>query len=112
MDLGRALEIITALADGHNPYTGEVFEPDSVFQNPDTVRALYTAINFLSSRMKSGNKKRSLPENAGKIWEEEEMTQLISEFEGGMNIRDMATAHNRTTWGIRQKLVKLGKIQF
>lgn len=112
MDLNRTYEIISALAAGHNPYTGEVFTNDSVFQNPDTVRALYTVLELISIRIKTGNRKSSLPENAGKNWEEEEVFQLIKEFDQGMNIADMAKTHARTTWGVRQKLVKLGKIQY
>lgn len=112
MDLNRVREIISALADGHNPFTGEVFAEDSVFNNPETVRALYTALDLINSRVKSGNRKRNLPENAGKNWEDEEISQLIREFDKGMNINDIAETHSRTSWGIRQKLIKLGKIQY
>ncbi len=112
MDLKRAYEIISALADGHSPFTGEVFANDSVYQNSDTIRALYTAMEVLSAKIKSGDKKRALPENAGKPWEELEITKLEQEFDQGMNIYDIAAAHNRTSWAIRQRLIKQGKIQF
>ena len=112
MDLKRAYEIVSALADGHNPYTGEVFNQDSVFQNADTAMALYTAREVLSIRITNGDRSKDLPENAGKIWEEAEILKLENEFAQDMSISDIAKAHNRTTWAIRQKLVKQGKIPF
>lgn len=112
MELQRALEIISALADGHNPYTGEIFEKDSVFQNPDTVRALYTAMELLSSRLKSRDRKSRLPQNAGNKWEGEEDLQLAREFDSGMNIQEIAVNHGRTMPSIRQRLIKMGKIQY
>ena len=33
MDDGEAVEIIKALADGVDPFTGEVFPPESPYQN-------------------------------------------------------------------------------
>jgi len=43
MELDRAKEIIKALADGVDPYTGERFPADSPYQQADTVRALADA---------------------------------------------------------------------
>ena len=40
MQLDRAKEIIEALADGVDPYTGENFPADGPYQRADTVRAL------------------------------------------------------------------------
>ena len=47
MDDSKALAVVSALADGVNPYTGEVFEPDSPYQSADVVRALYIAVRAL-----------------------------------------------------------------
>lgn len=43
MEVVKALEIIRALADGIDPYTGEVYSANSPYQNAETVRALFTA---------------------------------------------------------------------
>ena len=40
MDDGEAVEIIKALAEGVDPFTGAIFPPDSPCQNEQTVRAL------------------------------------------------------------------------
>lgn len=52
MNLEKALEIIKVLADGIDPFTGEVFPPDSPYQNADMVRALHIAIDAMESEAK------------------------------------------------------------
>ena len=39
MELDRAKEILQALADGVDPYTGDRFPADGPYQRADTVRA-------------------------------------------------------------------------
>jgi hypothetical protein len=112
MDKTKALEILSALADGHNPYNGVVFDGDSVFQNPDTVRALHVAIDLIKVKLHNDRKRGSLPANAGKPWTEAETNQLIKEFESNTNLRVIANVHGRTSGAIRSKLIDLGKIQY
>lgn len=50
MELDRAKEIIQALADGVDPYTGERFPADGPYQRADTVRALYTILTGESGK--------------------------------------------------------------
>jgi LmbE family N-acetylglucosaminyl deacetylase len=47
MEINKALEIIKALSEEIDPHTGEIFPPDTPYQHPDTVRALYKAIDAL-----------------------------------------------------------------
>ncbi len=112
MDNQRAHEIISALADGHNPYTGEVFSHDSVFQNPETTRALFAAADALSAKIRTAERKKGLPKNAGNPWGQDETNQLVQEFDQGINIIEIAKTHERTVGSIRSKLVQLGKIQY
>jgi hypothetical protein len=51
MDDQQALAIVTALAHGANPQTGEVFEADSVYQSSDVIRALFVAQRALEARL-------------------------------------------------------------
>ncbi len=111
MDIPTALEIVNALADGINPYTGEIFPPDSPYQHPDTVRALYKAIQALERLKKRQSRQRNLPENAGKPWSEEEEQQLITGHDSGLSTQELATRHKRTKGAIRSRLVKLGRIE-
>ena len=43
MDQAQALAIVRSLANGVDPESGEVFTPDSAYQRPQVVRALYEA---------------------------------------------------------------------
>ena len=52
MDINCAKEIITALANGVNPMTGGILPSDSVCNEPDVIRALYTAAEALDTREK------------------------------------------------------------
>lgn len=111
MKISETLKIIRALADGINPFTGEIFQDDSPYQNPQMVRALYKAIEALESQEKREQKKKQLPENAGMPWYENEDSQLISEFDSGISLREIARKHKRTFGAIESHLVKLGKIE-
>lgn len=110
MEISKALEIIRALADGIDPYTGEVYSANSPYQNPETARALFTAINALERAQKRKNRKRVLPDRAGKTWDDEENSLLIKKFEEGIPISEIAVEHKRTEGAIRSRLEKLGKI--
>lgn len=112
MELARAIEIVEALMDGHDPYTGEVFEHSSVFQNADTVRALAIALDSMKAKPRQRDRQRIQPQNAGKPWTEEETARLVEAFDRGKNIDVLAEEHCRTHWAIRRRLISLDKIQY
>lgn len=150
MDAAQALRIVSALANGANPNTGEVFPPDSPYQSPNIIRALFLAVQALerSSRTadefgiaqtspklgnglphdgrqntpreyksgsKQGDKQGAKPAtaqlNAGKAWSADEDAQLITAFEAGHSLTDIAQRHGRTANGIRARLEKHGKLE-
>ena len=47
MEIGEALKIMRALADGVNPETGEVLTADAVYQYLPVVRALHRSVRAL-----------------------------------------------------------------
>lgn len=110
MELGKALEIIKALSDGTDPLTGEIFPPNSPFQHPNTVRALFKAIDALERMQERKKRQKSLPENAGNPWYEEEDKLLIDQFDKGVSVTELSRNHGRTKGAINSRLVKLGKI--
>lgn len=110
MELKRAIEIVQHLADGVNPYTGEVMEPDSIFQNPETVRALFTALEQLKKTESRNARFENLPGQSGKPWSAEEEAALVEEFDAGMDVASIAQKHGRTNWAIQARLLKLNKI--
>lgn len=48
------------------------------------------------------------PARAGAVWLEPELEQLRREFAGGVQLREMMAAHERTAWAILTKLQHLG----
>jgi hypothetical protein len=112
MDESKALTIVSALANGVNPLTGEIFTTDSPYQSPDIVRALYISVRALEFSAKRRLRARErLPGNAGKPWSEEEDHRLLSEFDRGCAVAELAQAHQRTQAGIQARLEKHGRLQ-
>lgn len=72
MEISEAIKVLQALANGVDPHTGEVFPPDSPYQNPQVIRALFLALRALEGRRENKQSKRNLPENAGKPWDASE----------------------------------------
>src|SRR6188508_907862 len=94
MDESKALAILSTLANGVNPLTGEVFPPESPYQTADVVRALFLASSLLESRAKPKPRNATtLPGNAGKPWTAEEDQKLLQEFDRGSPIATLALTH-------------------
>ena len=104
MNIDRAKEIVSALAEGIDPTTGEVLPEDSVYNKGEVVRALYTVLD----RLETVNPKRSLPKNAGKPWSADEDAKLRSCFESGMSKKELCAEFERTSGSISSRLVRLG----
>src|SRR5690242_18782134 len=107
MDEARALAIVSALAGGVNPLTGELFAVDSPYQSPDVIRALYSAVRALEAagrRRTRGSNGAS--NNAGKPWSEGEDRELLSAFDGGRPLAELAQQHGRTRGGIQARLIR------
>jgi hypothetical protein len=120
MDDQQALTIISALANGAHPVTGELFSADSPYQTPDVVRALFTAQRALEARQPGRSQRTSSAEsrassttstNAGKPWSNEEDKQLLAAFDADTSLADLARRHGRTINGVRARLEKHGRME-
>jgi len=112
MDEGKAHAIVAALANGVDPLTGKLFPADSPYQAPDIVRALYVAAQALDARSRTRvQPKPELPANAGKPWNEEEDRRLLTQFDSGLSIQELARSHGRTVAGIQARLERHGRLQ-
>ena len=109
METFEALLIIESLADGVDPFTGEVLPDNSPYQNAQTVRALFLARNALERLEARQRREEHLPENAGQPWRQIEDEQLTASFDEGMTIRQLAERHERTEGAIQSRLERLGK---
>ena len=110
MNTQEAAEILRALADGVDPFTGEIFPDDSPYQKPQVIRALFLALSVMEGVPKGRKVKRVLPENAVKPWEQAEDELLSTEFDAGTPVDEIARRHKRTEGAIRARLVRIGKI--
>ena len=106
MDIVRAKEIISALAEGVDPTTGEVLPYNSVCNKAEIVRAFYAVLRHLDEK----KPKKNLPANAGKPWTKEDEDLLIRLYQSGASKKDICKTLQRTTTGIAARLVHLGLI--
>ena len=108
MDTSKARELLSILADGIDPFTGEILQEDHVCNEPDMIRALHLAVQQLGNVKTSVT--RSRPENAGKPWSEEDDRILCEMFERGCKRKEMKEYFKRTGGAIIARLEHLGKI--
>ena len=106
MDIVRAKELLSALADGIAPFTGELLPQNHVCNQPEMIRAFHEVLNAVPSI----SKKKSLPRNAGKPWTDIEEEKLLDEFDSGMTTSAIAKEHGRSRGAIESRLADLGKI--
>ena len=110
MDAAQALAVVRSLANGIDPESGEVFPPESVYQRPQVVRALYSAAAALEHAEHTERRKAQLPQKTGEPWSEDEDRKLLAAFDAGRALQELASAHERTTVGVRARLVKYGRL--
>lgn len=113
----EARRIIDALANAVDPDTGEVLSMESVFNNPQVIRALFIAMHALDGSIateKRAKKKKLVnsvpPEKAGRPWSTEEDAELLADFDKGTPADSMAEKHGRTRVAIAARLVRLGRV--
>ena len=107
----EARKIIDALANGIDPETGEILPAQSTFNNPQVIRALFVAVKALDGAAKRAKRDSSLPGSAGSPWSEAEDKELLTTFDAGVPVKELAVKHGRTRGAIASRLVRLGKIK-
>ncbi len=101
MDINYALNLIENLADGIDPFTGEVLHPDCICNKAEIIRAFHCVLKFCEN-------KKDLPPNTGKPWTRPEEDALLSAYNSGISINKIASEHGRTRTAITSRLRKLG----
>jgi len=61
MNEARALSIVSTLANGVNPATGEIFPADSPYQSADVVRALFLVVRLMETRPSRNRERPTAP---------------------------------------------------
>jgi hypothetical protein len=110
MQSAQALAVVRSLANGVDPESGEVFPPESAYQRPQVVRALYQAATALERIDRFERRKAQMPAKTGEPWSEDEDRKLLAGFDAGRALQELAATHERTTGAIRARLLKYGRI--
>ena len=110
MDQSQALAMVRSLANGVDPESGEVFPPESAYQRPQIVRALYEAASALERIERFERRRAQMPAKTGEPWSEEEDRKLLAAFDAGRALQELASAHERTMGAVRARLLKYGRI--
>jgi hypothetical protein len=107
MDIQEALKVMRSLANGVDPQTGQAMQADSVYLQPQNIKALNRA---LAALVQLEQREMKRPTNAFRTWTRAEDAQVCEEVRTGMDFHEIAQAHNRTVPSIVARLIKLGKI--
>ena len=115
MDAIETRTIIKTLAQGVDPNTGEDFPPESPYNDPKIIRALFHVVDLawqpgrsklsLDERRKR-NIDRGLPRNAGLPWTDEDRSAAAEGFKGGKTIRELADSLERSLTAINAELIR------
>jgi len=106
----RARKILQALVQGVDPTTGADLEAGTVLQRADVLRALLAGVAALEQISARAQRRAQLPENVGLPWSDDEERTLVSEFQSGDSLSDIAAKHGRTLRAIEARLERLGLI--
>lgn len=105
----EAKSIIDALARGIDPATGEVITSDSIFNQPEVIRALFVASKALEKLAEREKREKTLPQNAGKAWTDSEDAELLAAYDDRLTVKELAIKHGRTEGAIESRLLRLGQ---
>ena len=104
----RARKILQALVEGVDPATGDELEAGTVLQRAEVLRALLAGVAALDQVSARAQRRALLPDNVGRNWSADEERMLITEFQAGDSLPDIATKHGRTLRAIEARLERLG----
>ena len=104
----RARKILQALVEGVDPTTGEELEAGTVLQRAEVLRALLAGVAALDQVSARAQRRALLPDNVGRNWSADEERTLVTEFQAGDSLPDIAAKHGRTLRAIEARLERLG----
>ena len=119
MEQEKAYSVIEALASGIDPMTGECFDADSPYNQPEVIRALFYILRNKPLRKKTKksleekqqeNVGKGLPMNYGLPWTQESIDSVIEDFQANMAIDAIAEKMARKPASIIGLLKKQGMI--
>jgi hypothetical protein len=106
----RALEVLTRLANGAHPTTGETLPADCVTREAQVARAIALARVALAEHLRRAARRAHAPRNVGAPWTHEEERLMVAAFDSGHSPREIAITLERSLTSIEARLEKLGKL--
>jgi len=115
MELNESRNIVNTLAQGVDPTTGEVFPPESPYNDPEVIRALYSMLEIVKQARKprmtvderrQQNREIGRPMNAGLPWTDDDRVLVKSGFLDGMPIEKLAAKLERSSAAIVAEVIR------
>ena len=115
MELNESRNIVKTLAQGVHPNTGEVFSPESPYNDPQVIRALFSILEFVKQAKKpkmsiEERRQQNLdvgrPVNSGLPWSEDDRATVRSGFQEGETIEKLAAALGRSSGSIVAEVIR------
>ena len=106
----RARKILQSLIQGVDPTTGEDLSGETILQRADVLRALLAGVSAIEQVSARAQRRAQLPDNVGSTWSADEERNLVSAFQAGDTLADIATKHGRTLRAIEARLERLGLV--
>lgn len=104
----RARKILQSLVEGVDPITGAELEAGTVLQQAEVLRALLAGVTALEQVSARAQRRAQLPDNVGQAWSEDEERRLVTAFQAGDPLVEIAARHRRTLRAIEARLERLG----
>ena len=120
MEIRKAQRIVEILAQGVDPITGEAFAPESPYNEPQIIRALFTVHEFVRRARKppmTADERRrenvdlGRPRNYGLPWTDDARSEVATAFQDGKPIAELAATFERTRGAIQAELIRQGLIE-
>jgi len=115
MELTESRNIVKTLAQGVHPTTGEAFPPESPYNDPDVIRALFSILEYSRSpkrprrsieERRRENLEVGKPGSSGLPWTEEARALVKSGFRDGMTIEKLAASLERSSAAIVAEVIR------
>ena len=119
MNKAEVVDILSALASGVHPATGEVFEEESPYNHPQIIRALFGSLEMIQAPASRApkrsqeeiNREEGRPLRFNVRWTEQEDEELISLIGKGTLTGDIAEQFQRTKGSIHSRLQRQGLLE-
>ena len=118
MEFHEAKDLVSTLANGTDPVTGEILPAESPYNEPAVIRALFTVLNASNGRATKKSPEEKMeenlaagrPRNAGLPWTDDLRAELAEKFHSGMALGELARQFERTNGAILSELARQGLV--